>query len=106
MGHLKSIYLQGIKKNIFNESEFGKPISDDLSATLRRNITKDYMADIATQTGISFSTIRDVVYRTNSLTAGNSVAIGLLVKTAFENSLARKRQNDRDIVFLERILKF
>jgi len=90
---------------MFEENDFGKPISEKLSVILRRNTTKDDYANIAAITNISFSTIRDVIYRTNSLTKSNSKAIGILMQTAFENSLARQLQATSDKIFLDQILR-
>ncbi len=89
---------------MFQEDEYGKPINEKLSAILRRNTTKDDFANIASHTNISFSTIRDVVYRTNSLTKSNSKAIKHLLKIAFENSLAKQLQAESDKIFLDRKL--
>lgn len=47
---------------MFKENDYGKPISEKLSTVLRRNVSKNDLANIAGQTNISFSTIRDVVY--------------------------------------------
>ncbi len=89
---------------MFNEDHYGKPIDERLSITLRRNTTKDDYANVASRTSISFSTIRDVVYRTNSLTKGNSKAIKALIRIAFDNSLARQLQAEGDKKFLNRML--
>jgi len=90
---------------MFEENVFGKPISEKLSTILRRNTTKDDYANVAALTNISFSTIRDVVYRTNSLTKSNSKAIKILIQIAFENSLARQLQAESDKIFLDHILR-
>jgi cyanate lyase len=90
---------------MLKENNYGKPISEKLSAIIRRNSTKDDFANVASITGISFSTIRDVVYRTNSLTKTNSKAIRSLLNIAFENSLARQLQAEGDKIFLNRILR-
>ncbi|MEE9361805.1 MAG: hypothetical protein V3U92_04330 [Cellulophaga sp.] len=89
---------------MFKKDDFGKPINEKLSKILRRNTTKEDFANIASVTRISFSTIRDVVYRTNSLTISNSKAIASLVNTAFQNSLARQLQAEGDKIFLDRML--
>ena len=89
---------------MFKEEAYGRPISEKLSTTLRRNITKNDIADIATYTEVSFSTIRDVVYRTNSLTLSNSKAILELIHIAFSNSLARQLQAEGDKLFLNKFL--
>ena len=90
---------------MFEENEFGKPISEKLSVILRRNTSKDDYANVAAQTNISFSTIRDVVYRTNSLTHSNSKAIQMLLQTAFENSLAIQLRATSDKIFLDQVLR-
>ncbi|MEM8999120.1 MAG: hypothetical protein AAGB24_02565 [Bacteroidota bacterium] len=90
---------------MFEEKDYGKPISEKLSVVLRRNVSKNDYANIAAKSNISFSTIRDVVYRTNSLTKSNAKAIALLVYAAFENSLAHKIQAEGDIIFLDGMLK-
>ena len=90
---------------MFEENEFGKPISQDLSAIIRRNTEKNDLANVASASGISFSTIRDVVYRTNSVTKTNEAAITELIKIAFNNSLAQQLQAEGDKKFLNRMLR-
>jgi hypothetical protein len=89
---------------MLKKEDYGKPINEKLSITLRRNTTKDDFANVASNTGISFSTIRDVVYRTNSLTKSNSMAIKELIRNAFENSLATQLQAQGDKRFLNKLL--
>ncbi|MGB5820100.1 MAG: hypothetical protein WBG90_11505 [Saonia sp.] len=89
---------------MFAENDYGKPISERLSTILRRNTAKDDFANIAARTNISFSTIRDVVYRTNSLTKSNSKAIGKLIEIAFANSMGRQLLAENDKAFLDRIM--
>lgn len=91
-------------EDIFEEKDFGKPISERLSEILRRNVSKDDYANIAIRSNVSFSTIRDVVYRTNSLTKANATAICLLMHAAFENSLAYKLRAETDIIYLDKLL--
>lgn len=90
---------------MFENSDFGKPINEKLSIILRRNTSKNDLANVAIITGISFSTIRDVLYRTNSLTRANSKAVFALVEIAFNNSLAYQLQAEGDKQFLNRLLK-
>lgn len=90
---------------MFTDQEYGKPINEKLSLTLRRNTTKDDFANVATTTGVSFSTIRDVVYRTNSLTKSNSRAIKELLRIAFDNSLARQLLAEGDKHYLNKFLQ-
>lgn len=89
---------------MFKKEDYGKPINEQLSMTLRRNSTKDDFANIATATDVSFSTIRDVVYRTNSLTKSNSIAINELIRIAFQNALAKQLQAEGDKRFLNKLL--
>lgn len=89
---------------MFKEEDYGKPISEKLSITLRRNSSKNDFANIAAATAVSFSTIRDVVYRTNSLTKSNSKAILELVRISFENSLARQLQAEGDKQYLHKFM--
>jgi len=89
---------------MLSKDHYGKPINEKLSITLRRNTTKDDFANIASCTNVSFSTIRDVVYRTNSLTKSNSLAIKALIRVAFDNSLARQLQAEGDKKFLYELL--
>ena len=90
---------------IFGEEDYGKPISERLSEVVRRNTSKNDFANIAIQSNVSFSTIRDVVYRTNILTKLNANAISLLIHTAFENSFAYQLQVEGDILYLSDLLK-
>ncbi|PRX57012.1 hypothetical protein [Flagellimonas meridianipacifica] len=105
MGSIKKLDLVIKSDAIFSKEDYGKPISEQLSTILRRNVTKNDYANIASRVNVSFSTIRDVVYRTNSLTKTNAKAISLLIHTAFENSIALKLQADGDILFLDGLLK-
>lgn len=89
---------------MFEKEDYGKPINEKLSQTLRRNTTKNDFANVASHTNVSLSTIRDVVYRTNSLTYSNSKAIRELIKVAFDNSLARQLQSENDKRFLNKLL--
>lgn len=92
-------------ETMFSKEDYGKPINDRLSVILRRTTSKDDIANIALRSNVSFSTIRDVVYRTNSLTKSNSKAIALLVHVAFENAFAQKLQAEGDIMYLDNMLK-
>jgi predicted DNA-binding protein YlxM (UPF0122 family) len=67
---------------LFNHDSYGKPISEELSNYLRTYTDKFDRADVAAETEIGTSTIRDVVFRTNSLTEQNSKAIIELMKIA------------------------
>ncbi len=104
MGSSNNLGLTIKAENIFKKEEYGKPISERLSETLRRNLTKNDYANIAIRSNVSFSTIRDVVYRTNSLTKANALAICLLMHAAFENSLAYKLRAESDMLYLDKLV--
>lgn len=104
MGSIKDLGLVIKWEAIFSEEDFGRPISERLSEVLRRNVSKNDMANVAIQGNVSFSTIRDVVYRSNSLTKINALAIALLLHAAFENSIAYKLRAEGDIMFLSKLL--
>jgi hypothetical protein len=70
---------------MFQSEDFGKPISEELSENLKKYTSKDDRADVSIKTGISVSTIRDVVYRANMLTENNSIGIIELIKVAIAN---------------------
>ena len=99
-------YTLTIRNEImFNNEDYGKPLNAKLSEILRRTTSKDDIANVALRSNISFSTIRDVIYRTNSLTKSNSKGIALLVHVAFENAFAQKLQAEGDIMYLDGMLK-
>lgn len=72
--------------------QFGSPISDDLSALLIKYTSRDDWADVSRSKAVGSSTIRDVVYRRNSLTESNSKAIVELVRVAVNNIKAIIRE--------------
>ena len=71
--------------SLLKHENFGNPISEKLSNYLRAHTSKDDRANVAITTGVGTSTIRNVVFRSNTLTEDNSKAIVELVKVAIEN---------------------
>jgi cyanate lyase len=69
---------------LLNE-QFGSPISEELSNLLTKYTNRDDWADVSRSKGVGSSTIRDVVYRRNSLTESNSKAIIELIRVAIQN---------------------
>lgn len=90
---------------LFEESHFGKPISDKLSNYLRKHTDKFDRANVSTKTNIGTSTIRDVVLRTNSLTESNSKAILELMKIAVKNCTFSIKSTSEAKEELETMLK-
>lgn len=64
---------------------YGNPISELLAQYLKDYTDNNDRANVAAKTGVSISTIRDVTYRANNLTEGNSVAIVELMRVAVVN---------------------
>lgn len=72
--------------------EHGKIISVELSNALKDHITNKDRAYVAEKTGLSLSTVRDLMYRTGTVTANNEVAIIELTRRALENCKATSRK--------------
>lgn len=70
---------------LFNQENFGKPISEQLSKYLSDWTTENDVADVWRETGVSTSTINYVKRGLNSLTENNSKAILALMKIAVKN---------------------
>jgi len=70
---------------LFDKENYGKPISVKLSRYLRAHTNKHDRADVSEKTGVGTSTIRDVIFRVNSLTENNSKAIIPLMRIAIKN---------------------
>lgn len=90
---------------MFRKEDYGKLLNAKLSEILRRTTSKEDIANVSVRSNVSFSTIRDVIYRTNSLTRSNSKAIALLIYFASENAFAQKLRAESDLIFLDDILK-
>ncbi|WP_179022019.1 hypothetical protein [Winogradskyella forsetii] len=76
----------------FKTEDYGKLINEDLSIYLRKHTDKHDRAHVSEETGIGPSTIRNVVYRTHTMTASSSKAIERLILVAIEN--CRKQIRD------------
>lgn len=70
---------------LFDKTNYGNPISEKLAEYLKEWTDNNDRANVAAQTGVGISTIRDVTYRANNLTESNSVAIVELMKIAVKN---------------------
>lgn len=69
----------------FSGENLGVPISERLSSYLRAYTDKYDRANVSRLHNIGTSTIRDVVFRANTLTEYNSQAIEELIKIAISN---------------------
>lgn len=86
---------------LFEQEHYGKPISEQLSDYLKTNTTNNDIAIISEQTGVSMSTIKYVMYRTNSLTEANSGAIVEMVRKAIYNCKSKIEESMKAKTFLE-----
>ena len=71
---------------LFEPHHHGKLISEQLSDYLRNFTTTQDRAVIADKMNVSTSIIRDVVFRTRTLTENNAPAIVELMRVAIYNS--------------------
>jgi hypothetical protein len=89
---------------LFEQKHFGKPISEELSVFIREYTDNSDRANASVLTGVGTSTIRDVSYRTNSLTKENSKGILQLLKIATKNCYLRIKKGNQDAEYAEEIL--
>lgn len=82
------------------EKRIGKPISDELSRYLKKNITKQDRATIAGNVGTSPSTIRDLIYQNALVTDKNSEYLIEAARVAMKNC----RENIHDYRVAEEYL--
>ena len=80
----------------FNENDYGIPIPKSLTDKLKRWTVSDDIRQVARNTGVSVSTIKYVMYGTNSLTKDNSKAIIELYHLAKINAKKKKQQAEID----------
>ncbi|KGT09509.1 hypothetical protein NV63_06680 [Elizabethkingia anophelis] len=75
--------------------EIDKAIDEKTSKLLLEYTGKDDRADISAITGISISTLRDVLYRTGRVTEFNISGVTEMVKRASENADKIHRSSQR-----------
>lgn len=90
---------------ILKDEKFGNPISEELSNYLRKYTDKDDISNAAIETGVGRSTVRNVVYRSNTLTEGNSIAIIALIDIAITNCELAIESAEQTIKGLRKTLK-
>ncbi len=74
---------------LFQKEKFGKTISQELSNYLRQYTGVQERTYVSSLTGVGTSTIRDVVFKSNTLTETNVRALKELSKLAVQNSLKK-----------------
>jgi hypothetical protein len=90
-----------IKPMIGDPEQFGKPISEQLSEYLKEYTTTNDRADVCEQTSIGTSTLRDVVFRYNSLSKTNYIAVVELMRVAVRNCTQRIQSSKQAKRFFE-----
>ena len=64
--------------------QVGEPISKELRDVFNRILTIDDLMDISTEVSVSYSTIRNIYYRTQTITEENKEAAYKMMNKAFE----------------------
>lgn len=72
--------------------KYGQPISVKLSNYLRDFTTKEDVADVSTETGVSISTLNYVKRRANNVSENNEIGIISLAKKALSNAEERRKE--------------
>lgn len=70
---------------LFESHHYGKPISEQLSEYLKEFTNNNDRANVSEKTNVGTSIIRDVVYRSRTVTENNSEAIIELMRIAIYN---------------------
>lgn len=86
---------------LFEEHHYGKRISEQLSEYLKEFTDVNDRADVAERMNVSSSIIRDVVYRTRTITDKNKDAIIELMRVAIKNCMSRMASAKSAKTFLE-----
>lgn len=90
---------------LFDKTHIGKPISELLAKYLKEWTTQQDRINVCRKTGVGLSTIRDVVYKGNSLTDNNSVAIIELMKIAVANCNDRIQFAKKAKTYIEKVIE-
>ena len=64
----------------------GQPITQNLKSLLHRLLTTQDLIDISTEANVSYSTVRAIYYRTQTITNDNLIAVEKMIQKAFEKS--------------------
>ncbi|MFP7656132.1 hypothetical protein [Chryseobacterium proteolyticum] len=70
----------------------GQPISLKVSDYLKEFTTREDIADVSTETGVSISTLNYVKRRANNVSEGNKPGIIKLIERAYKNAESMKRE--------------
>ena len=85
--------------------QFGQPISENMADYLKRHTSANDRANVAINTSMSLSTIRDVLDRKNKLTEANAVGIKELVKIAARNIAESMEESKKALKYFEKQLE-
>lgn len=70
----------------------GQPISLKVSDYLKEFTTREDIADVSTETGISISTLNYVKRRANNVSKDNKTGVLRLIEKAYENAEAKRKE--------------
>lgn len=66
--------------------EIGKPITEEQKSLLHRLLNTQDLIDVSTEVSVSYSTVRHLFYRTQSVTEENRAAVYKMINKAFQKS--------------------
>ena len=84
-----------------SREKYGYPISKKLSQSLRELTNVKDRQEVAKETNVSYSSIRDLLCSQNTLTVNNEPAIVLLIEVAIDKAKRLKEDSNK----LKRMLK-
>ena len=91
---------------MIGDPEFlNKVISIELAEYLKKHTQSFEWHDAAAKAKISFSTVRNLVYRIVPITEGNKDAVIELMKVAIKNAMLSRENDTKAETFIEQILK-
>lgn len=76
----------------------GKPLNESLSTNLKMYTGHTDRLDVSERTGVSVSTIRDVIYQGNPVTKKNLIAVLGMIQAAKKNIRTAK---EAEVIFEE-----
>ncbi len=101
--YLKNFNMSTTEKseNLLQNEQTGSVISEELSNYLRLYIDKHDRANVCIKTGVSVSTLRDVMYRSNALTVRNSPALIALIAIAKKKAIESVSTSQKAIEYFK-----
>ncbi|MBS3993163.1 MAG: hypothetical protein KGZ87_05560 [Bacteroidetes bacterium] len=64
----------------------GNPITEEQKSIFHRLLTTNDLIDISTKVNVSYSTVRNIFYRTQSITEENKEVVAKMISKSFEKT--------------------